>query len=98
MRISDWSSDVCSSDLPARADIGGEDIGGGGAQRRRDEAHVERQGLARLAAVAADAVGRAEFGGKGARKSVGEGTSGSVRVDLGCGRRNKTTIRIELHL
>src|SRR3546814_17793382 len=30
MRISDWSSDVCSSDLPFA--VGGEDIGGAGLQ------------------------------------------------------------------
>src|SRR3546814_5759637 len=38
MRISDWSSDVCSSDLP--------EIVEDGRARRRDEGNVEQIGLA----------------------------------------------------
>src|SRR3546814_12892190 len=101
MRISDWSSDVCSSDLP------------GGAERRwprnacgraRLPAFAERAGLA--AGRAGIQPGRADTGTTGRlggaatatgrraedRKSVVEGKSVSVRVDLG-GRRimNKQT-------
>src|SRR3546814_11362410 len=52
MRISDWSSDVCSSDLPAR----GADRGGGMTQRltlgRPDDWHVHLRDGPMLAAVA----------------------------------------------
>src|SRR3546814_16307191 len=89
MRISDWSSDVCSSDLPryfgrrsdavdwARAD--GAERGMRSALSRPaarasgGSAMMERL-LARGAAIAVD------------RKSVVSGKSVSVRVDLG-GRR-----------
>src|SRR3546814_11932494 len=84
MRISDWSSDVCSSDLQG-ADPGG-DRGVHPAGRRRHPAgqpdcaaeghqrhgrHHEGHG-----ARPADAPGEA-------RKSVGWGKSVSVRLDLG---------------
>src|SRR3546814_7489858 len=77
VRISDWSSDVCSSDLPARHRRGprisqaqgtvrsGSDRGGG-LQFRYTRAADERD-----------------------RKSVVEGRSVSVRVDLGGRRCNK---------
>src|SRR3546814_3895777 len=83
MRISDWSSDVCSSDLPdART---GEGAGGTAA------------GVAapaqRPPGAGADRPGRAGADRRQERKSVVKGKSVSVRVDLG-GRRiikKKTT-------
>src|SRR3546814_19925117 len=77
MRISDWSSDVCSSDLDfANVDLGVE---------------VGREMLAVIAAVAIEDVERVdaldmmllEPGGEEDRKSVVQGKSESVRVDLG---------------
>src|SRR3546814_17227919 len=51
MRISDWSSDVCSSDLPARArvDVVGRRKSRSGPQRARAvvAAEVEREAVAR---------------------------------------------------
>src|SRR3546814_10709557 len=86
MRISDWSSDVCSSDLASRAAAG-----------RR--AGLFRGPPAEPAAASLDArrgpplrpvLRRAAVPGHrphhGDRKSVGSGKSVSVRVDLG-GRR-----------
>src|SRR3546814_3894833 len=53
MRISDWSSDVCSSDLPheghrgpARSRDGGAPGGAGGRRSRRGDGGQERGGLA----------------------------------------------------
>src|SRR3546814_10972498 len=95
MRISDWSSDVCSSDLSGRTEAahagdggtsrqhrgagngtGGTD-GRAGAKLRR--AGDEAGGDARTADAATDQRERE-------RKSVVEGKSVSVRVDIG-GRR-----------
>src|SRR3546814_17678316 len=44
MRISDWSSDVCSSDLPAARSAGGGGAGGPAWQRGRGSAGVDRPG------------------------------------------------------
>src|SRR3546814_11567368 len=109
MRISDWSSDVCSSDLgqrpahlglwrgaqhPARGDRQGRDISRRGRAAIwlfRDRARGQFRAQARFPA----GVGRGGGGGAEAgrpvqeradRKSVGEGKSVYVRVDLG-GRR-----------
>src|SRR3546814_14942228 len=89
MRISDWSSDVCSSDLPAGA-------GGAGL---RDHGGVERIDPRRALLGRSPGPGGqvcsphrgADRGAGGApvdqdRKSVVSGKSVSVRVDLG-GRR-----------
>src|SRR3546814_12266967 len=99
MRISDWSSDVCSSDLLARAGqydrrLGsafGEDLR---ATRYRDVikgvARADQQGArldgerAGVDVVAAHA--DLAFDDPGDRKSVGEGKIVSVRFGLG-GRR-----------
>src|SRR3546814_16590516 len=96
MRISDWSSDVCSSDL-----VGGGDVR---LAPRARTAHG-RSRRERLSGRRADLVGhddrahRREMGGvrpggvRGRRtewKSVVEGTSLAVRVDLG-GRRTINT-------
>src|SRR3546814_19067342 len=83
MRISDWSSDVCSSDLLARRD----------AQPRLDQVQVIHivdldaepvctHALDPSAAAAATGV----LGDHQDRTRVVQGTRGSVRVDLG-GRR-----------
>src|SRR3546814_19358163 len=100
MRISDWSSDVCSSDLPQRRDL---------AQRRGQSREIvlarkfdraprcEVIGLKlaieqREAAVfeASDQPGERDLRGVGLpaqdRKRVVSGKSGAVRVELG-GRR-----------
>src|SRR3546814_4892331 len=54
MRISDWSSDVCSSDLAAirTVDIGDADVGVGGKRRVLKRAGVLLDRLGRLAAHA----------------------------------------------
>src|SRR3546814_18034504 len=102
MRISDWSSDVCSSDLEgdegrARRDgcrfrpLRARTVRRGGrcarlCLSRRDYEHGG--GLSsRVRGAAASAHGRERPCGAGARKSVVEGKSVSVRVDLG-GRRS----------
>src|SRR3546814_10508732 len=86
MRISDWSSDVCSSDLrhpfpeslPERLEEGGGEpvdfAGRPGAPARDHEARLARGGREVREGVDRD------------RKSVGKGTSVSGRVDAG-GRR-----------
>src|SRR3546814_11879164 len=97
VRISDWSSDVCSSDLVAAPHIGLDDdtalaifsadlVGtvdhadvGNARQRHERAAWRRHRNLAERLKIAARAVIKD-------RKSVVEGTSGSVRVDLG-GRR-----------
>src|SRR3546814_17982843 len=91
MRISDWSSDVCSSDLdrrrlPGRGAYRGvraeghrQGARGGSVSRRRRLGRVRGRGSARKEAR----------GGSTDRKSVVSGKSVSVRVDLG-GRRSIT--------
>src|SRR3546814_11103493 len=86
MRISDWSSDVCSSDLAVER-FGGEQMerGDGGVARADiDPARVERVGEPARARYVARPHGRRQPVRD--RKSVVEGKSVSVRVDLG-GRR-----------
>src|SRR3546814_13624907 len=83
MRISDWSSDVCSSDLPGERvqapsfwiDDHADRIIAHGQATDQTAPHLNffRPGMADIEAVED-------------RKSVGSGTSVSVRVDLG-GRR-----------
>src|SRR3546814_18577641 len=70
MRISDWSSDVCSSDLEA--------------EQGRRGVRVELHADAVVGEIEAAEGGDQAVGGD--RKSVVEGKSVSVRVDLG-GRR-----------
>src|SRR3546814_19269543 len=90
MRISDWSSDVCSSDLlphvisQARDGllVESERIGA-------DPGDVQCHGMIAIAGqhLVCRALGSAVVaGGQLDRKSVGSGKSASVRVDLG-GRR-----------
>src|SRR3546814_18367614 len=73
MRISDWSSDVCSSDLPGRLAAGADRL----ARHRGGMGRRHRRRVPGLAAVP---------GGHRDRKSVVLGKSVSVRVDVG-GRR-----------
>src|SRR3546814_19635978 len=93
MRISDWSSDVCSSDLPdevldaERFGVGLHPVGDFPAQVEGRSLGGHADGVAE-GAVAGAAQG--VLGGlaraRGDRKSVVSGKSVSVRVDLG-GRR-----------
>src|SRR3546814_16296783 len=95
MRISDWSSDVCSSDLTRLRFAPVRDGDFAGLLAYMDEAHFlafgvervagERRIVARRRVVAAESE-RGEMLASQDRKSVGEGKSVSVRVDLG-GRR-----------
>src|SRR3546814_16236572 len=84
MRISDWSSDVCSSDLEdaeagaPRGLVLGHSLGDQSCLVVGD---LRRQGILRGGLVE-----RRHGAGGGDRKSVVEGKSVSVRVDLG-GRR-----------
>src|SRR3546814_12634461 len=99
MRISDWSSDVCSSDLLAQPDLGAlaqRDVGedrhiAAGLQPAPVEIQPGAVGQTHL--LLAVSLGRGidigvdpGLGLLGDRKSVVEGKSVSVRVDLG-GRR-----------
>src|SRR3546814_16636525 len=85
MRISDWSSDVCSSDLRTvarrRVEHG---TAGRGVLRRFPQPHRTQAD-----APAVPGRGHADDAGRrrqGARKSVVEGKSVSVRGDLGGSR------------
>src|SRR3546814_15200292 len=101
MRISDWSSDVCSSDLIGEVIIGRRLIRAGGFDRAADATEeVNFPGGVRTQTKAAAVLGiaveitsgvcRSRYAGQivGARdrKSVVKGQSMFVRVDLG-GRR-----------
>src|SRR3546814_16955248 len=100
MRISDWSSDVCSSDLPAAA---GRAAAPAGSARSRPRRTGARRRPPRPAAGYGPARGRDSAdppsprppGRRTDRKSVVSGKSVSVRVDL-VGRRvikTKTHVR-----
>src|SRR3546814_13668357 len=91
MRISDWSSDVCSSDLPIGVDL----VGEGGEQADIVGAVSEAEMPVHLGR-AFEQVGEGvpaerESGGKDDRRPdrerVGEGKRAAVRVDCG-GRRS----------
>src|SRR3546814_20818630 len=96
MRISDWSSDVCSSDLLADPAVAGAALQAGGdfqrrlvGQRQQALHHCgQPHAFGILGDAAGDAGGRIEGGD---RKSVGEGKSESVRVYLGGRRTIKKT-------
>src|SRR3546814_13414485 len=89
MRISDWSSDVCSSDL---AEVAARDHH---RVRNLDDrvelldrlALLDLRHHVRVVAAPGDAVAQQNNVARGDRKSVVEGKRVSVRVDLG-GRRN----------
>src|SRR3546814_17840516 len=86
MRISDWSADVCSSDLRWPRPISG--------------AAAENPGLRRsprlILRTRAQTKAVRRNGGLVDRKSVVSGTSVSVRVDLGGRRISKKTMRKQL--
>src|SRR3546814_18521060 len=82
MRISDWSSDVCSSDLDGReTHYFLASAGAGAAPSAGAAASAAGAALSAGAAAASPSAGAAAD-----RKSVVSGKSVSVRVDLG-GRR-----------
>src|SRR3546814_17042175 len=83
MRISDWSSDVCSSDLPTaaeRIDERLEELAQSALRQERGDWAAGERGPATDGAPAGRRRRRTD------RKSVVSGKSVSVRVDLG-GRR-----------
>src|SRR3546814_15321925 len=86
MRISDWSSDVCSSDL-AR---GAPNYGGTRSWRHREHQLRRRD----QSAGGLEPLLRDQGGGAEDRKSVVSGKSVSVRVDLG-GRRIIKKIKVK---
>src|SRR3546814_13490597 len=100
MRISDWSSDVCSSDLVDLSRIQPSGAAGADTEARHTDGAVQvlRDSCAAEAAAGANARGSTVMpnlqnriaivtgAAPGDRKSVVSGKSVSVRVDLG-GRR-----------
>src|SRR3546814_2594810 len=92
LRISDWSSDVCSSDFFRGRRRRGEEAGAEHARRDRRDPPLDRQPRDRgeRAGHRNPVGGRTVEPRRGAvreeRKSVGEGTGGSGRVDP-AGRR-----------
>src|SRR3546814_11510231 len=87
MRISDWSSDVCSSDLlGARFFLVAARTADGGVKLPLVQRLLERLGLHHIGVHSGTVADRANALGQADRKSVVEGKSVSVRVDLG-GRR-----------
>src|SRR3546814_12393461 len=86
MRISDWSSDVCSSDLQQVAGQGGDPL----PRHPVDGPCAERPAAARLCGEGAADEERVD------RKSVVQGKSVSVRVDLGGRRLIKKKTHIQL--
>src|SRR3546814_15320240 len=102
MRISDWSSDVCSSDLALRPHASGRLILVFGAGGDRDQA--KRPEMGKAAAAKADALLITDDNPRGAdpalirdRKRVVSGKSVSVRVALG-GRRILNTKTTSSHI
>src|SRR3546814_17556207 len=101
MRISDWSSDVCSSDLLAEVGIGdvGDQQGDHGRRPPRGGLGREVRGVAEagcrllvtLAVLRSHAAGGPVEHTRGDRKSVESGKSVSVRVDLGGSGIHKQT-------
>src|SRR3546814_16713767 len=96
MRISDWSSDVCSSDLPCGAGNAPPRVGrrlaaaapgvrvhlGFSFSVPRSDRHPQPQSPPEYAICAHPQTAQAKFGGRD-RKSVEEGKSVSVLVELG---------------
>src|SRR3546814_13832400 len=105
MRISDWSSDVCSSDLPSPCPGGPGLLQGQRLSGVADHRAVPRRTLPPGAQHQCrqpgqePSCGRAPGAGGGDRKSVGRGKSVAVRVDIGGSRSiKKKNIRVELNL
>src|SRR3546814_20188861 len=113
MRISDWSSDVCSSDLKLVRTLSRErakDMATDYAKADPARSFAERRGITfreRVAEIVRQAPEKARgmfdglrlaIGGQG-RKSVGEGKRVSGRVDLGgCRHMQKKTNRTNSRL
>src|SRR3546814_14692002 len=95
MRISDWSSDVCSSDLPCFSISRLRSIGRPGAGVFAVGAADARGAAAKSSALADTAAGlpgtayRGANAAVGDRQSVAEGKRVSVRVGLGGSRNSK---------
>src|SRR3546814_20438765 len=110
MRISDWSSDVCSSDLdhPPDADRTAKDVGDAVAiivaeEAQHPRAHLVERAGARKGAdeiiIARPVEDETAIVDEIAdRTSVVEGKRVSVRVDIGCGCsiKNKNTNRLDI--
>src|SRR3546814_18715023 len=101
MRISDWSSDVCSSDLDGAAGRDEDDVerawrvlhpeaGEPRRTHRKDHDAIRGQRPAMLQALRLPAPGDGVIAQGEDRNSVGEGKSGAGRVDLGGRRLIKT--------
>src|SRR3546814_13924250 len=87
MRISDWSSDVCSSDLRLVGRLGGgQRLGAPDLPVHRIVAMLQQIGRGGAVEIVPSRVDRRRIGGCGDRKSVVSGKSVSVRVDFGCSR------------
>src|SRR3546814_15279275 len=98
MRISDWSSDVCSSDLMAGRDQFGAAEEAGkrpGIQQHADQVDPARHAGDMGQGTAGQQQRHAErqVAREQDRKSVAKGQSGTVRVDLGGRRIIKKTER-----
>src|SRR3546814_17422561 len=102
MRISDWSSHVCSSDLPRIRQLwscrGRLRLDGNGQAARGFDPRDRRRGAYRRRRIRADprSVERGRRARAGDRKSVVQGQKVSVRVDLG-GSRIMKKKNTELH-
>src|SRR3546814_18047004 len=79
MRISDWSSDVCSSDLPERADFRGARIQGGRVAQARYAVAGVLPGMAGGGAVLGDLVERRARTGRPAGAQVEMGVRSEER-------------------
>src|SRR3546814_6236741 len=99
MRISDWSSDVCSSDLDRPAHRMARDIGDAAETRGRRREH--RQYLRRQIVDAAVVVDRTEFEGQRGGGPDGHGArqAGDAAVaDIGGGRKAGAVDEIRLDI
>src|SRR3546814_13844580 len=106
MRISDWSSDVCSSDLLDLVETLRDKEGADAiaceegearleeveAAKRRELVEHHQQALSAIRVPSSNSLWRHHVQAFGDRKSVVKGKSVSVRVDLG-GRRNMQKTR-----
>src|SRR3546814_20994048 len=90
MRISDWSSDVCSSDLRTKKTKAGEATSGNGRLEQTRKADQKKAAVFTKAKATWSSIIRLRRPHhqqkEGDRKSVGEGKRVSVRVDRGGSR------------